>query len=69
MLKRKGSILLEIMFSLQIYLIVIYMISLYLNISQSQIKDMISTINNILKKEEEIVLSQDYYSNLIRALQ
>lgn len=69
MFKKRGSILLEIMFTLQIYLIVIYLITLYLNVNRIQFKNMNLIIDNILKKEEEIVLSQDYYSTLKEVLQ
>lgn len=69
MFKKRGSILLEIMFTLQIYLIVIHLITLYLNVNRIQFNNMNLIIDNILKKEEEIVLSQDYYSTLKEVLQ
>lgn len=66
MLKTKGSLLIETLLSIQVFLLIIYIISHLLTSYINEIKYIHNQYNNLLKKEEEFILSYDYYINTIK---
>ncbi len=69
MLKKKGLILVEVMFSLSIFLITISIFVTCCQINYKSYKYSYDVKQTLLNNEEELILTEDYYANLLMVLQ
>lgn len=69
MLKKKGFLLAETLLSLQIYFVILSLFITFFNIYFQTHKNIDRNLNDILLKEEDIILTDDYLNNLTMVLQ
>ena len=69
MLKKKGFLLAETLLSLQIYFVILSLFITIFNIYFQTHKNIDRNLNDILLKEEDIILTDDNLNNLTMVLQ